>query len=137
MSSTPDSCAHTLLYLKLTWTVIYYCRRQPYFFLSKLYLEHSIGLVYIMVYFICKGLTRAVKNANRARITKWKSISNCGIRTQDLPLTKRTLYRWVTRADICRVNKISPGFTCAIFKKLPVASGRCSKIICRLFLSFL
>ena len=27
--------------------------------------------------------------------------------------------------------KKSPGFTCAIFRNLSVASGRCSKIICR------
>ena len=33
-------------------------------------------------------------------------------------------------------DKTSPGFNCAIFRNLPVACVRCSKIICRLFLSY-
>ena len=41
-----------------------------------------------------------------------------------------------TRTGVSRVDKSSPGFTCAIFRNLPVARGRCSKIICRLFLSY-
>ena len=43
------------LVLKLTWTITYYCRRQPHFFLSNLYLKHGNGSVYVMVDFICKG----------------------------------------------------------------------------------
>ena len=44
--------AHGNQLLKLTWTVIYYCKRQPYFFLSSLYLKQGIDSVYVMVGFI-------------------------------------------------------------------------------------
>ena len=38
--------------------------------------------------------------------------------------------------DVCRVDKNSTGFTGAIFRNLPAASGRCSKIVCRIVLSY-
>ena len=43
--------------LKLTWNVIFYCRRHPYFFYLtyNVYLKQGIGSVYVMVDFICKG----------------------------------------------------------------------------------
>ena len=87
-------------------------------------------------WFHLQVLTRAVRNASRARISKWKILAHCGIRTRDLPLTKRTRYHWAMRTDVCRVDKSSPSFTCAILINLPVARGRCSKIICHLFLSY-
>ena len=67
------------------------------------------------------------------RITKLKSLAYSGIRTRDLPLTKRAHYHWATKADVNRVDKIQLVFTCAIFRNLLVARVRCSKIICRLF----
>ena len=66
-----------------------------------------------------------------ARITKWKIIVHCGIRTQDPPLTKRARYPWATRTNVCRVDKSLSDSTCVMFRNLPVACGRCSKIICR------
>ena len=62
------------------------------FFLSSLYLKQGIGSVYVMVGFICKGLSRDVKNASQVRITKLKILADCGIRTRDLPFTKRARY---------------------------------------------
>ena len=89
------------------------------------------------VWFHLQGPLRAVRNASRARITKWKIHTYCGIRTRDLSLTKRRRYHWATRTDVCRVDKSSPGFNCASFRNLPAAHGRCSKIICRVFLSYI
>ena len=39
-------------------------------------------------------------------------------------------------ADVCRLDKSSPGFTCAMFRNLHVDCSRCSKVICRFFLSY-
>ena len=87
-------------------------------------------------WFHLQGLTRGVKNASRMRITKLKSLAHCGIRTGDLPFTKRARYHWATKTDVSWTDKNLPGFTCAIFRNLPVAHVRCSKIICHLFLSY-
>ena len=64
-----------------------------------------------MVNFIRYGLTKAVRIASQAWITKCKILAHSGIRTRDLPLTKRTRYNWVTRTDVCRVVKSLSGFT--------------------------
>ena len=61
-------------------------------------------------WFHSQGLTGGVKNASWVRITKLKSLPHSGIRTRDLPLTKRARYHWATKADINRVGKSSPGF---------------------------
>ena len=87
-------------------------------------------------WFHLQGLAWAVKISSRARITKWKIFAHCRIRTRDLPLTKRTRYHWATGTDVCLEDKSSPAFTCAILRNLPVARGRCRKLICRLFLSY-
>ena len=81
-------------------------------------------------WFHLKGLTRAEKNASRATITKWKILTHFGIRTRDLPLTKRTRYHWAARDDVCRVDRSSLGLTCATFRNLPVTRCKCSQIIC-------
>ena len=99
-------------------------------FLSNLYLKQGIGSVY-HGWFHLQRLPRAFRNARRARITKWKILAHCGIRTRDLPLTTRRRYLWATRTVACRVDTGSPGFNCAFFFKLPAADGRCSKIIFR------
>ena len=86
------------LTLKLTWTVINYCRRQPYVFLSNLDLKQGIGLVYVMVDFICMGFLDL--QGTEPRITKLKSIAHSGTRTHDpwivklllLPLGHHTLF---------------------------------------------
>ena len=36
--------------------------------------------------------------------------------------------------DVSGVYKSSTGFTCSFFRNLTIGRGRCSKIICRLFL---
>ena len=60
-------------------------------------------------------------------------LANFGIRTRGLPLTTRRRYHWDTRAklNVCRRDKSSPCVDCAIFRNLPVACGRCRKMICR------
>ena len=100
------------------------------FFIEPIYkIGNMLGVCH--GWFHLQGLPRAVRNASRARITKWKILAHCGIRTRDLPLTKRRCYHWATRTNVCRVDKSSPGFNCTIFRNLPAAHGRCSKIICR------
>ena len=64
-------------------------------------------------WFHLQGLTGGVKNASRVRITKLKR--HCGIRTRDLPLTTRARYNWVTKTDVNRVDKSSPGFYLCYF----------------------
>ena len=121
--------------LKLTWTVIYNCKRQPYFFSIEPLSKTRYWLGVCHGWFHLQGLTGGVKNASWVRIIKLKSLVHCGIRTRDLPFTNRARYHWATETDVSRADKRSPGFTCAIFRNLPVARVRCSKIICRLFLS--
>ena len=75
-------------------------------------------------WFYLQGLPRAVRNASRARITKWKFIAHCGIRTRGLRITKRRCYHWATKTDISRVDKSLPGFNCTIFRNLHVAWSR-------------
>ena len=120
--------------LKLTWTVIYNCKRQPYFSIEPLS-KTGYWLGVCHGWFHLQWLTEGVKNASWVRITKLKSLAHCGIRTRDLPLTKRARYHWATKTNVSRVVKRSPGFTCAIFRNLSVARVRCCKIVCRLFLS--
>ena len=118
--------------LKLTWKVIYYCRRQPYFsieLLSKTW--YWLGVLVCLGWFHLQGLSRAVRNASRMRIIKWKLLPNVGFELGDLPLTKRKRYHWATRTDVYGVNKSSPDFNCAVFRNLPAAHGRYSQIICR------
>ena len=55
-------------------------------------------------WFHLQGLTGSVKNASWVRITKLKSLAHSGIRTRDLPLTKRARYHWATKADVNRVD---------------------------------
>ena len=106
-----------LFKLKLTWKVISYCIRQLYFFSKTGYwLRVCYG------WFHLQGRPRAVRNASRARITKWTILAHCEIRAREFPLTKRRCYHWATKTGVCRMNKSSP--------------GRWSKIICRVFLSY-
>ena len=66
-------------------------------------------------WFHLQGLTGGVKNANWVRITKLKSLAHRGIRTRDLPLTKRARHHWATKADVNRADKSSPGFYLCYF----------------------
>ena len=111
-------------------------RTAAIFFLSNLYLKEGIDSVYVMVDFILQGLPRVVRNASWTRVTKWKILAECGIRIRDVPLAKRRRYHWATRTDVCRSDKSSPAFNCAILLNLPVAHGWSSKIMCRVFLPY-
>ena len=62
-------------------------------------------------WFHLQGLSRAVRNASRARITKWNILAHCGIRTRGLPLPKQRRYHWATKTDVNRMYKSSPGLT--------------------------
>ena len=68
--------------------------------------------------FHLQGLTGGVKNASWERITKLKSLAHSGIRTRDIPLTKRARYHWATKANVNRVDKSSPSFYLCYFYKL-------------------
>ena len=95
--------------LKLTRTVIYKCKRQPYFSIEPLS-KTGYWLGVCHGWFHLQGLTGGVKNASWVRISKFKSLAHSGIRTWDLPLTKRAGYHWATKADVNSVDKSSPGF---------------------------
>ena len=122
--------------LKLTWTVIYYCKWQPYFFSIEPLSKTGYWLGVCHGWFHLQGITGGEKNTSRVRITKLKILVHSGIRTGDLPFTKRARYHWATKADVGLAGKTSLSFTCTIFRNLPVARVRCSKIICCLFLSY-
>ena len=109
-------------YILLQMAAIFFFSIEP---LSKT--GYRLGVCH--GWFHLQGLTGGVKNASRVRITKLKMLAHCGIRTRDLPFTKRARYHWATKADVSLADKTSPGFTCAIFRNLPVARVRCSKII--------
>ena len=68
--------------LKLTWTVIYYCRRQSYFCYGTLYLLRNV-----MVDFIFHELPRAAKSGRENYIMK----SSCLQRDSNLELELTTL----------------------------------------------
>ena len=104
--------------LKLTWTVIYYCKRQHYIFYIEPLSKTGYWLGVCHGWFHLQGLTRGVKNASRVRITKLKILVHCGIQTPDLPFTKRTRYHWATKTDENWVVKRSPGFYLYYFLKL-------------------
>ena len=63
-------------------------------------------------------------------MTKCKILAHSGIQTRDLPLTTRatTELRRLMSTEWIKVHLV---FTCAIFRNLPVALCRCSKIKCR------
>ena len=70
------------LLLKLTWSVINHCTRQPYFFLVNLYIKQGISSEYVMVDFICMVLLDLWQA--RTENYKMKSLSHSAIRTRDL-----------------------------------------------------
>ena len=61
-----------------------------------------------MVDFIRMGLLELC--GSRVEHELQKILAHSGIRTRDLPLTKRARYHWATKADVNRVDKSSPGF---------------------------
>ena len=101
-------------FFKLTWTVIYYCKRQPYFSIEPIS-KTGYWLGVFHGWFHLQGLPRTERNTVRARIMKWNILANWRIRTRDLLLTTRTCYHWATGTDVHGVDKNSPGSTCAIF----------------------
>ena len=90
--------------LKLTWKVINHWRRLPYFILANLFWNRVFARL-CHGWFHSHGLTRAVRIASRAWIIKCKILAHSGIRTRDLPLTKRARYHWVTKTDVSRADK--------------------------------
>ena len=112
--------------LKLTWTIIYCCKWQPYFSIEPLS-KTGYWLIVSHGWFHLQGLTGGVKNVSRVRITKLRILAYCGIRTRDPLFTKRARYHWATKTNVSLVDKASPGFTRAIFRNLSVPRVWCSK----------
>ena len=91
-------------------------------FLSNLYLKQGIGSVNVMVDFIFNGYLLTGTQAER-ELQYEKILAHRGIRTRDLLLTKQRRFHWATRTDVCRLDKSSSGFNCAIFRNLPAAQS--------------
>ena len=72
----------------LNWCIIYQWKRQQYFFLAHLYLKQGIDSVHVMIDFIGMGLLDLW--GAQTKNYKMKIFVNNGIRTYDLPLSKRT-----------------------------------------------
>ena len=120
--------------LKLTWTVIYKCKRQPNFF-YRAFIKNRV-LTRCMSWLVSfaranwRWKERELSENNKIKkyFPLWDSNPGPSVyEASTLPLSHED---WCQSSD-----KRSPGFTCAIFWNLPVARVRCSKIICRLFLS--
>ena len=117
--------------LNLTKTVIFLLQTAAIFFLSKLGVFHG--------WFNLQGLTKAVRIASWARITKWK---------KSYPLwdSKPCVFRFGAIAlstalqDLISIKcppwlKVYRVLLVLLFRKLPVTGGRRSKIIYFSFLS--
>ena len=72
------------LLLKVTWTVIYYWRQQPYFSYRTFFLKHCIDKVCVIVEFIFMGLL--ARSANRE--LKIKNLAHSGTPTHDPWISK-------------------------------------------------
>ena len=115
--------------LKLTWKVINQWRRQPYFFSSEPFLKQGISYVYVIVDFIRMGLQELCASRAERELQNVKFLPTVRFAPGTFCLLSEratTELRRLMRMEWIKVHLV---FTCAIFRNLPVALGRCSKII--------
>ena len=110
------------------------CKQQPYFFYRAFIYNRVLTrcmswlVSFARANWSCQERQLSENNKIKKSCSLWDSNPGPSVyEASALPLSHDT--------DISRADKRSPGFTCAIFRSLPVARVRCSKIICRLFFS--
>ena len=102
--------------IKLTWKDVNYCRREPCFFLSNGY---WLGVYYGLFHF--QGLPRAVRNASRARITKWKVIPNVGFEPRTYSLRSEGVATELWGLMSVEWISVHLVLTVLLFRNLPTA----------------
>ena len=105
-------------------TAAIFCSSEPF-------LKQGISYVYVMVDFICMGLLELCGSQVEPELQNVKFLRTVGFE----PGTSRFLSERATtelrRLMSIELIKVHLVFTCAIFRNLPVALGRCCKIIFR------
>ena len=121
-------CTVTLKYswmwllLKLTWTVIYYCRWQPYFFIYPLSIA-GYWLGECHGWFHLHGLPQATRSwSENYKMNKICPQRESNSRPLDCEATTVTVRPWYLIHY--RQVKTKPGFSCAIYIYI-ITRGRC------------
>ena len=83
--------------VKADMKVLYHWKRQSYVFLANFCLKQGISSEYVMVDFICIGLPRPVRNANR-KIQNENFLHTVGFKPRTFRLRSERAKRWVIRA---------------------------------------
>ena len=108
-----------------TWSVL--CHDKFIYKILSQYLKRRQRKVWKTEVWLSNGRTDW-RTASKLRVPQQagrglKILVNCtGIWTRDLPFTKRARYHCATRIDVSRVDKSSPGFTCAIFRNFATST---------------
>ena len=114
--------------LKLTWTVIYYWKRLPYF--SEPFLQQGISLEYVMVDFICMGLFDLW--GTRTGNSKWKILAQSGIQNSgpsDYEYSLSVALLVELSIDHLNIDRVLPEFAIKLYL-CRVQRSRCSKMYC-------
>ena len=114
--------------------MIYTTGNDSHIFSSKALSKTGYWLGVCHGWFHLRGISWPVRSANR-ELKNDKFLPTVGFEPPDLPqseVAKRCTIRWY----IYRTFKCWPRFTWVCYLNLPAASGRCSKIICPVFLSY-
>ena len=101
----------------------------------SLYLKQGIDSVYVMVGFICRAKWRCKERKLSENKKNLKVLPTVGFEPGTSRLLSERATTELRRLMSTEWIEVHLVFTCAIFRNLPVARVRCSKIICRLFLS--
>ena len=101
------------------------------FYSSEPFLKQGIGWVYVMVDFIRIGLLKVCGSRVERELQNVKFLPTVGFEPGTSRLLSERATTELRRLMSTKWIKVHLVFTCAIFRNLPVALGRCSKIIFR------
>ena len=101
------------------------------FYSSEPFLKQGISLVYVMVDFIRMDLLELCGSRFERELQNVKFLPTVGFEPGTSSLLSERATTELRRLMSTEWIKVHLVFTCVILKKLPVALGRCSKIIFR------
>ena len=101
------------------------------FYSSEPFLKQGISLVYVMVDFIRMGFLQLCGSRVERELQNVKFLPTVGFEPGISRLLSERATTELRRLMSTEWIKVHLVFTCAIFRNLPVALGRCSKIIFR------
>ena len=101
------------------------------FYSSKPFLKQGISYVYVMVDFIRISLLELFGSRVERELKNVKFLPTVGFEPGTSRLLSERATTELRRLMSTKSIKVHLVFTCAIFRNLPVALGRCSKIIFR------